>query len=501
MSHPEQLFCCFTIDGDQFLGVLNLDGDETNLCLNSRREIPYSPEPHSLFGESLDHKKISLFQCVGNSPDPEGIYPKFVFKRNTFPHYTLIGHEHFDEDDRVFMSVSFKADDLGLVLSKRGTFGVAQPAPEKLQEMLEGAFPARKIAIGRSPTVFFFSGDQDNLPIDVGIGMFSANLDFSSKVSNDAGISCPSETTARLDFKHAKTLNEVIDDVNSILHFLAVIAGRPQGVDNINVTTSESAPDEQAIPGGELSVYWSLAPRTGKAAVSSTRDMPVTPDSDSEQFFRVFGNWLRRHDEWMLARLRILNWQKNGREYDENRLVAAANAFDILPASTYSEDLSKLSDEAVEARKQCKKIMRALKTGPERDQILGTLQFWGGRSLKNKILNKTKVIHDAFGEHFADLDCVVIVAVLARNYFVHGTDSFGYKHYDTLMPFLIDTLEFVFVASDLIECGWDAKRWAERRPVYSHHLASYFSTYKLEILKFYAAQQEAEKDKGNEDKN
>jgi hypothetical protein len=154
-----------------------------------------------------------------------------------------------------------------------------------------------------------------------------------------------------------------------------------------------------------------------------------------------------------------------------------------------------LPDDVAEAKKQCNKIIRTLNPGPERTQALNTLQFWGGKTLKNKVLSKVEVIHRAFGDHFKDLDAVVFIAVSARNYFVHGTDSIGYKHYDGLMPFLVDTLEFVFVASDLIECGWDAMLWAEHDPGHSHHLGSYFSAYELEMPKFYAAQVAAEKAK------
>jgi hypothetical protein len=303
MPGQEQIFCCFTIDGDQFLGELNLNGDETNLRLNSRRQIPYSPEPHSLFGESLDHKKISLFQCVGNSPSPEGVYPKFVFKRDTFPHYTLIGNKHYTERDEVFKAVSFQADDLEIVFAKSGTFGATPVDPEKLQEILDYTSPARKITIGASPVIFYFSGDQNIPAADIGIGMFSANVEFNSKISDHSGISCPSKITAKLDFKTAKTLDGVRDAVSSILHFLAVIAGRPQGVENITVSTSDTSQSQPAKAEEETSVCWSLSPHSSKVLPSRLRDMPITPNRDAEQFFRIFANWLDRYEEWMLARL------------------------------------------------------------------------------------------------------------------------------------------------------------------------------------------------------
>ncbi len=182
-------------------------------------------------------------------------------------------------------------------------------------------------------------------------------------------------------------------------------------------------------------MHWSYAPASSDLEASNLRDIPITPEESGAEFYSVFQRWMSRHNDWLPARLRIINWQKNGRTYDENRLVAAANAFDILPDSTYP-DIGDLSEAARDARARCKKIIRELAEGPERTQISNTLAFWGGKSLRLKVLSRSSVIREAFGDDFVDIDMVLATAILTRNYFVHGTNSFGYENYKDLLSFL-----------------------------------------------------------------
>ena len=102
MQHSTKLFSCFIIDKKPILGELVLDGEETKLQLSSRTQIPYDPEPHTLFGESLDHRKLSLYECVGYEPVSEGVYPNPIFKREIFPHFALVGTRHFEWGEQAF---------------------------------------------------------------------------------------------------------------------------------------------------------------------------------------------------------------------------------------------------------------------------------------------------------------------------------------------------------------------------------------------------------------
>jgi hypothetical protein len=58
------------------------------------------------------------------------------------------------------------------------------------------------------------------------------------------------------------------------------------------------------------------------------------------------------------------------------------------------------------------------------------------------------------------------------------------KNFDQV-SFFTDTLEFVFAASDLIECGWNATLWSQKMSSLSHPFDRFLKTYSsaLEMLK------------------
>ncbi|MEJ8866798.1 HEPN domain-containing protein [Pseudomonas jessenii] len=480
-SATEKMFCYFTLDGNQILGELLLAGEETKLNLSSRKQIPYNPEPHSLFGESIDHRKISLYDCVGQSPFPEGVHPLPVFKRETFPHYALIGSKHFSWNESVFKTVTFKTDDLGLLYSQRGSIGSALVDSEKLKEILGKTPAAKNLDPGNPTAIYYFAENTPPSPVSLKIGVFSIKTNFTTNTSDITGISCTKETSATLTYETPKTLDKIINDVTDILDFFTVIIGRSQGIQDLYANTSLDAISAQS---DATLVHWSLAPTAVGSSVQSRWDMPVIPDKSEEAFSNVFHNWIHRHDEWCIARSRILHSQRNGTYYDENRLIAAANAFDLLPDSSYPE-IGKLTEETSLKKERCKEIIMEMKHGDERSQILGTLNFWGSK-LRDKILCKSKVVQENFNNHFQDLDDVLKIALKSRNFYVHGSD-YGHKFYQELTTFLTDTLEFVFIAADLIECGWDASQWVKQGHGMGHPLARYLHLYPSEIIRFNTA--------------
>ncbi|MBD8547476.1 hypothetical protein [Sphingomonas sp. CFBP 8760] len=59
-----------------------------------------------------------------------------------------------------------------------------------------------------------------------------------------------------------------------------------------------------------------------------------------------------------------------------------------------------------------------------------------------------------------DLDIVTDEAVRCRNFYVHGTPgSFSYAEHGGVFTFLTGALEFIFAAADLVEAGWDIRKW------------------------------------------
>jgi len=54
------------------------------------------------------------------------------------------------------------------------------------------------------------------------------------------------------------------------------------------------------------------------------------------------------------------------------------------------------------------------------------------------------------------------------------------------MVFFVDTLEFVFAASDLVEAGWDVKAWSAKPTGTSHPFGAYRISYAMHLRKLKA---------------
>ncbi|HEY5056086.1 MAG TPA: HEPN domain-containing protein [Acidobacteriaceae bacterium] len=103
----------------------------------------------------------------------------------------------------------------------------------------------------------------------------------------------------------------------------------------------------------------------------------------------------------------------------------------------------------------------------------------GKASLKQKVRHRAQIITAAAADKFPSLDFVCDRAIECRNYFVHGSSfRFQLEHPSSNQSFLTDTLEFVFTASELIEAGWDIKRFLDTPTSMSHPFGTYRVRYK-----------------------
>jgi hypothetical protein len=101
----------------------------------------------------------------------------------------------------------------------------------------------------------------------------------------------------------------------------------------------------------------------------------------------------------------------------------------------------------------------------------------GTQTLMKKVLFRATVLRGHI--HLEYLDKVLRQAILCRNYFVHGSDDkrFNYDVVKNYTPFLTETLEFVFAAAELIECGWGAREWRSRPHTGYHWFSRFVSDY------------------------
>lgn len=130
--------------------------------------------------------------------------------------------------------------------------------------------------------------------------------------------------------------------------------------------------------------------------------------------------------------------------------------------------------------------MRKQPCSTERDSAISALSRMDKEpSLKAKILYRVKIVSRLLDHKFPDLETVAKRAVDCRNFFVHGGSDFNFGAVEKSVSFFTETLEFIFVASDLIQAKWDAGGWNSSSHTSGHWFTRFRADYpaRLEELK------------------
>lgn len=274
------------------------------------------------------------------------------------------------------------------------------------------------------------------------------------------GLFVDSEVSIVLRFEEAVTFKDAVSRAFRVLRFFEFLIGRPQNLVKFLVRKSDTKPSSDKWP---LHVYGRKFPDHDRSKDNRRIGVLMNAVENPEKFSELLKRWLDRDEIWREARGRFFSSCLSKQYYDEDRLVAAANLFGLLPNGEFPDgDEADLPEGCKDAVEECKNTLRKLlrKKHLERwEHASDTL----GRVLKDSPLRKKvrymaeKVIAE-FGEE--DISKIIEIsgkAVDCRNHYVHGSSvSFDPTREK---KFLTDTLEFIFVASDLIQAGWDMKAW------------------------------------------
>jgi len=457
-------------------GELSLKGGATSLDLYSTSFFD-THASQDIFGTFHDRSKVSLINCITMSGPGGGTKGKEHYHfSSVFPHFALFGDEHITSADRKIVEVSFAVDDAPTVFYDFDAFGSVINARPHMERIVEAKEYGRTIEIGEHPLLFYFTGKHDIFSVDTILGKMSATHGISYSSPGTTGIHVQNTIRLNITFPTEQSVDTSIRAVIDTLGFLEVVAGRPQNIVEIAFRLTASTDEGPRT----LDAYWCLPPRRNKDDESKQphpADLPLQAGRDSDKFATVLVHWLERHDEWRNARARYATAFAYQNRYDTDRLVGAANMFDIMPASACPA-VEKLPPALKDAKDAARKAFRALPPSPERESLLNALGRIGKPSLKRKVRSRVKLITDTLGAKFPNLELVTDQAVDCRNYYVHGTPGkFSYDVHSDQPIFFTDTLEFVFAASDLIEAGWDIAEWIKQGTTMSHPFGRYCVSY------------------------
>jgi hypothetical protein len=459
-------------------GDLIFKGPKTTLDLFSKDFFStHALQDGCILGALHDLTKVSLINCITTQGPGHGSRgdERYHFA-SVFPHFVIFGNEHITSADRKIGAMSFHVNDAENLFYDFDAFGKVIDAKPQIAQLLETKKNiGRDVSIGDDPMIFYFTGKYEILKVETVLGTISAVHCPSYQFPGPRGISVDNKIKINLEFKSPATIEEATTGVYTLLRFLEIIAGRPQTLLGLSfiIHDPELAPTI-------LDVYWSMMPvrEDDEEQRPHPADLPIQAVRDPDHFGSVLAAWLERDAAWRNARSSFSNAFRLQHNFTIDRLVGAANMFDILPASAVPYDVQ-LTPEVAEAKAASRALFKALQISPERDSILNALGRLGKASLKHKVSARAKLILDFIPTRFPDLVLVLNEAVDCRNYFVHGSKAkMDYIANFDQVSFFTEALEFTFAASDLIECGWDIVEWSKKSSTVSHPFDRFRLDYK-----------------------
>lgn len=431
-------------------------------------------------GTLIDQTKVTLIDCISPAiPGHYGTEHGTYYAADIFPHFVVQGVHYINPDENAVRDILFEVDDADRLFNDSAAFGFLPDARLFIDEIVAANGLNRSLETGPEPQILYFNGKRNIFSADTTFGTVSASHYPSHSFGGPQGIRLSNRVFVSINFGNQIRFHEAIFRFARLFEYLGMLVGRPQNLRELNIRVGPS-PEEAAT----LSVYWSMPPnRTRSDALKKPSSFDVLLDAvrQPREFSDVLVSWLNRSETWGDARARFFGCFAKQRRYDIDRLIGAANMFDVLPGAAVSADVS-LTNELIEAKESARLTFSRLPVSPERDSILSALGRLGKSALKHKIRFRAQLLMDAAGEYFPGLLRVTDEAVNCRNYYVHGSEpTFDYNKHFYAVIFLTETLEFVFATSDLLQAGWDFKRWIKTGTVASHPFGRYRANYTLQL--------------------
>lgn len=468
-------------EAGEALGQLSIAGSRSELVLSTSFAVDMESLPRDLYGISTNGEAISCIGCIprGQTNTIRGEGSKYT-SSTLFPHYVVIGRAWLDQSAADINSVSFTTEELGAIVGDHLAFGWMFPKREDLKAMIgdsgEEIFEGAQVA--------YFNGKSTIAELETDLGRISIFNSPSGGSGTAHGVSIKNVVRVSVDMKDPVTLNEAADRILVVLRFLTVLSGRRQAAHQFSAR--RLSPDEFSLP-DTVHVCMARASSDKKLPTSLRFDLPLDAATRTLEFCRVMSSWIARDSKRLAARVQHANGIEYGNRYTTNRLVAAANMFDLLPKEDCPQP-PELPADLLAAVSQARLLFRDLDFSPQRDSMLQALSRLGSSTLTSKVKHRAELLLCSLQPWFPELLQVLTLAVKCRNYFVHGaSNDLDYGKVYPFLPFFTDALEFTFSVSELIECGWDVERWSTARHTMSHSFTEFRASYRERIKALEAA--------------
>lgn len=473
-------------------GHLKFSSSRSNLNLVGDYYHFLSKDQFEIYGTVINGSHVSLHRCINvGSTRFYGDQGRSIELR-IFPHYIVMGQEYIKPSEDIIIRLSYDFSGGSLICSYGESFDIIHPEPGDLEALIDADHKrlveilsdgelkpeARKTPIGEHPMVAIFDGNYEiaKAVIPGATVTISNGLSYQSPTARGAGFA--NRVVHSIEFNKGVTLDEAMHVLRNIHKFYELLLGYHQKYKNIKLTL-DGADEPASAP---MNLHWSrcnIRVNKPKRDVHPA-DIPALATVDRKIFETMLSKWMETMPEMESARFRLINGMLSNL-YSYDRIIGAANVFDLLPGNRTPKE-EELSEELKEKITTAQMNFRNMPPTAARDSVLSTLGRVGKPSLRSKITCRAQIVNEAFGNRFKDIEMVCQQAVLCRNHYVHGSDAgFNYEEDFQSFAFLTNTLEFVFAAADLIECGWDVDNYCSRAGTASHPFHQYMLGYEANI--------------------
>jgi len=358
-------------------GTVTIAGRKTRLYVwdDSMLEIRSGSTIHGVLD---DLTRISLIGCYTVNRRHVGTQEGERHMCDILPEYVILG-EHMTRDDRSIEEITFRLSDASL-FNDSDAFGSSFFNDIELFQQIAQSGDRKIESVEELNWIQYYTGKSTILSTDTVLGQISARHTSSLATGVSVHNVPTSDVVVSIRPLAEVTLGEALTRMEALLQFLDPIAGRSQITREIRVHRR----DDRGRRSPKVSVSILPDHRTHRGAGdTSPLYLLIDPVKEAGTFCRVLSEWLKRHEGWREARSRLSSlW--SGVDYDEDRMVRAANVFDLIPKHDYTGDVA-VSSDMKQAVKAAKALFKSLTDSEERHSVLLALARVGEWTLKRKI--------------------------------------------------------------------------------------------------------------------
>jgi hypothetical protein len=464
-------------DGSTLVGELVLNGPRTTLSVHSSDDIAPLDSHTTVTGVAYTGEYLTLINC--NSPAATITHNhggNDRYRSSIFPHHVTVGRTHLNSQAAAINRIEFGTTDLNALFYDFDAFGTVIDSRSIIDAVLAERRKLRAVESGEEPLVAYFSGKNQIISLPTVIGTVSAEHRLNYSLGGPTGVNIKNHMAVCIVPTEPVTLEDALRRIYDLVTFLSVSAGRVQGIHRVRLCTQDPSSKKAEFFEVHSSFQWRMHGKS-KRFKPHPGDVPLSPIERPAEFRKVLSNWLERHNKWRLARIRYHECIKKTNHYGPDRLVAAANMFDLLPKDAVPAETAPSTDLAA-ARANGVALFKDLPDSIDKNMMMGAFGRIGQPSLPKKVKHRAAVVEVRVGKAFPELQWVVSIAVKCRNVFVHGDKGdLDLGKVEAFVPFLTDTLEFVFAASDFIELGWDTEIWLKNPYSWGHTFTRFRDDY------------------------